>query len=372
MLQQTQAATVVPYYLRFIERFPDAPSLAAAPLEEALGLWAGLGYYSRLRNLHRAATIVTREHGGEVPSALDDLLRLPGVGRYTAGAIRSIAYNKPAPLLDGNVSRVLTRLHGLEGPAAPAAHQRELWNRAAEMVDPERPGDLNQALMEAGALLCQPEEPRCGQCPLSTWCAARKSGHPERYARRAERPRTVYETHSSVIVRSACGALLVARRPPSGLWAGLYEFPRAVCAAGETPEEAARRAAREVAGMEIFRFREVGCVKHTVTHHRITLRGFVAEVEGLAVYGPGYAGGEALHDAPRSPESANPTDLRILSEGAGAADPLAVARRHNAPQPGLDSSDGAKGPALRWAAPAEIERMPLSAPQRRLLRMLLL
>lgn len=172
MLQQTTVAAVTPKYEAFLRRFPDIAALAGAEEDEVLAAWAGLGYYSRARNLRRAAQAVVAEHGGRFPSAEDAVLALPGIGRYTAGAIRSIAFGLPAPLVDGNVIRVFSRLFGLKGRAKDPAFAAKMWPLAARLVDPKRPGDWNQALMELGATVCAPESPSCGACPVSGSCVA--------------------------------------------------------------------------------------------------------------------------------------------------------------------------------------------------------
>lgn len=180
MLQQTQVATVLPYYERFLKKFPNVRSLAKARESEVLRLWAGLGYYSRARNLHRAAKEIVSRHDGRVPGEYDQILELPGIGRYTAGAILSIAFQKPYPVLDGNVMRVFARYFGVRGDIKSAKVQVCFWKFAERLVHPARPGDWNQALMELGATVCLPDSPRCGSCPLETTCVARREGSQHR------------------------------------------------------------------------------------------------------------------------------------------------------------------------------------------------
>jgi A/G-specific adenine glycosylase len=220
MLQQTRVDTVRPYYDRWMARFPTVVALADAELDDVMREWQGLGYYSRARNLHRAARLVRERHGGTVPDDTGALRSLPGVGEYTAGAIASIAFGSASPAVDGNVRRVLARLHDLEDPR-PA----ELRGLAARLVPADRPGDFNQALMELGATTCTPRSPRCGPCPLSEWCIA--------YARgtQAERPRPrpgrpVPEASvATVVMRRDGNQVLLVRRPEKGLLGGLWEFP---------------------------------------------------------------------------------------------------------------------------------------------------
>jgi A/G-specific adenine glycosylase len=220
MLQQTRVETARPYYERWLERFPDLDALADAEMDDVLRAWQGLGYYTRARNLHRAARMVRERYSGVVPSDPAELRRLPGVGEYTAGAVASIAFGVPTPAVDGNVRRVLARLHDLEDPTPAQLHRL-----AAELVPADRPGDFNQAMMELGATVCTPRAPDCDACPVARCCRARERGVQEarpRRARRAPVPRETVET--SVIVRGD-GAFLLTRRPPRGLLAGLWEFP---------------------------------------------------------------------------------------------------------------------------------------------------
>ena len=170
MLQQTQVATVIPYYHRFLEQFPTPAALADADEQQVLRLWQGLGYYSRARNLRRAAQRIVAEHGGKVPDRLDKLLMLPGIGRYTAGAIASIAFGKRAPILDGNVQRVLCRLDAIKGDPRERMVNQTLWKRAEEILPQKRVGDFNSALMELGATVCIPRGPRCLTCPVADHC----------------------------------------------------------------------------------------------------------------------------------------------------------------------------------------------------------
>ncbi|HEY1908255.1 MAG TPA: A/G-specific adenine glycosylase, partial [Myxococcaceae bacterium] len=176
MLQQTQVSVVLPYWTAFLARFPDLDSLARASLDDVLAAWRGLGYYARARNLHRAAVAVVERHAGGLPDDVDALRALPGFGRYTVGAVASIAFGKEVPLVDGNVARVLARLAGLEGPTGDAGREKQLWALAEALVQGERPGDWNQALMELGATVCRQEQPTCLLCPVRAHCGALASG----------------------------------------------------------------------------------------------------------------------------------------------------------------------------------------------------
>ncbi len=276
MLQQTQVVTATPFYLRFMERFPTVNALAEAPIEEVLVYWAGLGYYARARNLHRAAQRVVEEFGGVVPANPAEIESLPGIGRYTAGAILSIAYNLPRPIVDANVIRVLSRVFGIVGDPKSSANQATLWRLAERLVPQANPGDFNQGLMELGALVCEPAEPRCDACPLFVFCAAGHSPDPTALPEIPAGKAAVSVTHVSVLIRNEQGAFLLMQRPLQGLWGGLWEFPRAVMRAGETPKEAGLRAGREIAGYDLSLSKQVAKIKHSVTHHRITLYGFMA------------------------------------------------------------------------------------------------
>jgi A/G-specific adenine glycosylase len=277
MLQQTQVETVLPYYRRWMERFPTLRSVAAAPLEAVLKAWEGLGYYARARNLHRAARMVVERHGGAFPDTMAGLIALPGIGPYTAGAIASIAFNRPVALVDGNVARVLSRLFAVgESPRSPAGRQR-LWHLAEAALPPKQPGAFNEALMELGALICRPRAPKCLLCPLRGGCQARLSGDPERFpARAARKARPV---RRGVLLLALQGErLLVRRRPPGGLWGGLWEFPWTERQAEESPRETVRRLAREMGLPNRPAAKAGGAVSHGLTHFQLELDCFVLAV----------------------------------------------------------------------------------------------
>jgi A/G-specific adenine glycosylase len=247
MLQQTTVAAVIPYYERFLERFPDAAALARAGEDQVLALWAGLGYYSRARNLHRAAKEIVEKHGGEFPSRFDEILDLPGIGRYTAGAIASIAFGQPAPLVDGNVARVFSRLFALRAPK-PDEH----WALAETLVSTSRPGDWNQALMELGATVCAPENPACGACPLASLCKARKAGLQDEIPAPAPRKKPVPVAWTCLWIERNGEVLLWKRsqdeRFLKGQW-GLPEARHLACEPG----------------------RALATARHTITHHALTV-----------------------------------------------------------------------------------------------------
>ena len=225
MLQQTQAATVVPYFTRFMAEFPAVEDLATAELDRVLGYWAGLGYYARARNLHAAARKVVRDYGGEFPANVEGLMTLPGVGRSTAGAILALAHGKRAPILDGNVKRVLARYEAVEGWPGRAVVQQSLWEHAERYTPHEKVAEYTQAIMDLGATVCTRTRPRCDECPLTVDCKARIGGLqvvlPTPRPRR-ERPQREVRM---LLITNADREVLLERRPPNGIWGGLYSLP---------------------------------------------------------------------------------------------------------------------------------------------------
>ncbi len=227
MLQQTQVATVIPYFLRFVDKFPNLAALAEAPLDDVFALWSGLGYYSRARNLQRTAQLCVARHGGDLPRAFDELAALPGIGRSTAGAILAQAHGLRFPILDGNVKRVLARWRGIDGWPGATAVNRKLWIIAENQTPQRRIVDYTQAIMDLGATVCVRSRPRCGDCPLADDCLAHVRGLTAKLPER--KPARKIPTRSTVmlVLRDAQGHLLVERRPPTGVWAGLWSLPEA-------------------------------------------------------------------------------------------------------------------------------------------------
>ncbi|MCY3907656.1 MAG: A/G-specific adenine glycosylase [Anaerolineaceae bacterium] len=272
MLQQTQVGTVIPYYERFLGHFPDIASLAAADLDEVLKLWEGLGYYRRARNLQRAARQVMEAYDGCLPHRAADLQRLPGIGRYSAGAIASIAFGEAAAVLDGNVMRVFARLTDLDEDITRSATQRRLWALAQAWLHPTRPGAWNQALMELGRRVCRPRQPDCPRCPLQTSCLARARGTQAQRPRRRPRPARPHHDHVVALLRNAQGELLIQRRPEDELLGGLWTFPGGRAKAEDASLEAAlQRCLRETLGLEARPGAALAPVQHGFTHFRITL-----------------------------------------------------------------------------------------------------
>lgn len=262
MLQQTRVETVKPYFERWMARFPTVEALASAPEDEVLSLWSGLGYYSRARNLHRAARAVAE--AGAFPTDLAGVRALPGVGEYIAGAIGSIALGLDEPAVDGNLERVLSRVHAHPGG------RRAVTVMARELLPSGRAGDFNQALMDVGSGICKPRAPRCPDCPLHPHCAGAATGAPTDFP--TPRPKKRAPDRSAVgLVFEHEGAVLLARRPSDGLFGGLYELPGGFAESGESPRKAAARLAGERLGVHPGATRELGSVRHTLTHMRITL-----------------------------------------------------------------------------------------------------
>jgi A/G-specific adenine glycosylase len=225
MLQQTTVVAVVPYFERFVAKYPNVRSLAAANIDDVLRLWEGLGYYSRARNLHKAALVIEQDHGGVFPNHAETLQTLPGVGRYTAGAIASFAFDQPAPIVEANTERLYARLTGLSDDVRSSAGQRALWDYAAEIMPRRRPGDFNQALMDIGSQICRPNQPNCPKCPLKTCCEAFASGRQnELPVRRPRVPITAVDEICVVIRRR--NKYLLRRREDGERWAGMWDFVR--------------------------------------------------------------------------------------------------------------------------------------------------
>jgi A/G-specific adenine glycosylase len=260
MLQQTRVDTVTPYYQRWLAAFPDIASLAAGELDDVLKQWEGLGYYSRARHLHQAARIVRERYAGKLPADPTALRALPGIGDYTAGAIASIAYHQPTPAVDGNVRRVIARLFDIAEPSATALHEHAL-----RLLEPRRPGDFNQALMDFGATLCTPRTPRCEPCPIQSFCAAYRNGSVLQRPLRRPRRRGTDET-AVTLVLTAGKSVLLRRRPADGLLAGLWEFP-SITAHAPLPRRAQELAA-QLTGRAVNVIR-IGNVTQTFTHKRI-------------------------------------------------------------------------------------------------------
>lgn len=273
MLQQTRVETVTAYYERWMQRFPTLQSVADASLQEVLAQWEGLGYYSRARNLHRAAQIVMEEYGGELPADLEALRELPGIGAYTAGAIASIAFRIDAAALDGNIRRVLSRVFNVSEPARSPAGERRLWNLAIANLPPGRAGDYNQALMDLGSQVCTPRNPDCPNCPIQDDCQAYALGIQEERPVRTPKPAVPHYLVTAAVIESG-GEVLITQRPLDKLLGGLWEFPGGKVEAGETLEDSLQREIHEELEAEIRVGEPFGVYQHAYTHFRVTLHAF--------------------------------------------------------------------------------------------------
>lgn len=278
MLQQTRAETVAPYFERFVSRFPNVQALAEAPLEDILKVWEGLGYYARARHLHAAAQKIVVEYGGQLPDTFEGLLALPGVGRYTAGAIASIAFGRDVPAVDGNVRRVLARVFAVREDMSRPAVRRQLEALAVSLLPAGQAGAFNEALMELGATLCLPRAPRCSDCPMRDLCRAYAQGEQESLPVRHPR-RTIphYDVTAAVLIRDD-GRVLVTQRHAEDMLGGLWEFPGGKCEEGETLAECLTREMREELGIEIEVNEPLAVVRHAYTHFRITLHALLCRL----------------------------------------------------------------------------------------------
>lgn len=272
MLQQTQVATVIGYFNRFIEALPTVHALAAAEEQQVLTLWQGLGYYRRARGLHAAAKLIVQEHAGQVPNTVDKLLKLPGVGRYTAGAIASIAHGLAAPIIDGNVARVLCRLRAIREPADDPQVRDQLWGLAAALVPGDAAGDFNQSMMELGALVCLPRQPQCLICPIASHCEANRLGLVDELPVKVARRKPVAVAHHVVAIQSR-GQWLFEQRPGVGLWSNMWQLPTAeelsLPALAGDATTVIQSWLHETRGLSVEELHEVNSFRHQTTHRTI-------------------------------------------------------------------------------------------------------
>jgi A/G-specific adenine glycosylase len=271
MLQQTQVQVVIPYFERFMARFPDVRALADAPLDDVLSLWAGLGYYARARNLHRAAQVIVERHGGEFPQAFEAVVALPGIGRSTAGAILSLSMGQRHAILDGNCKRVLARVHAVPGWSGQAAFERTLWELAEHYTPNERCNDFNQAMMDLGASLCSRTRPQCQLCPLASLCSAHRQGEPAAYPQPKPR-RTVPVRRVRMLLLQREQAVLLVRRPPTGIWGGLWCLPECEM------QTDWRKTVREF-GLLPQSFERWPAMRHTFSHFHLDIEPLCVKVE---------------------------------------------------------------------------------------------
>ncbi len=276
MLQQTQVTTVIPYFQRFVERFPDIASLAKADLNEVLHFWTGLGYYARARNLHRAAAILLQQHGAEFPRDYDTVRRLPGIGRSTAGAILALAFDQRHAILDGNVRRILARQDAIGEPLNRRDAENRLWQLAEKFTPHLRVADYTQAMMDLGATVCRRANPDCVQCPLNGSCQARRLGSPQDYPVTTRRKRLPVKSVKMLMIRNDHGQVLLQQRPPTGIWGGLWGFP-------ECTEKDVQCWCREELGLEISPELTWPVLRHTFSHFRLDITPIPARVVGESI-----------------------------------------------------------------------------------------
>jgi A/G-specific adenine glycosylase len=305
MLQQTQVTTVIPYYLRFLARFPDLATLAAAPIDEVMAHWSGLGYYARARNLHACARAVLAEHGGRFPQGPAIIATLPGIGRSTANAIAVFCFGARAAILDGNVKRLLARHAGIEGwPGVPAVESQS-WRYAESLLPPAEVATYIQAQMDLGATVCTRSKPKCEQCPVAEDCVAKRDGRTTDLP--AAKPRKALpERETTMLIMSEAGQVLLLPRPPSGIWGGLLSLP-------EIADEQAAPAAARSLGCELVSTEQLPPMTHTFTHFKLRIRPLRCEVRrssGAHEAGPQWHPWDALDQAPL------PAPVRRLLEGA--------------------------------------------------------
>ena len=272
MLQQTQVSTVIGYFARFVAALPDLPALAAAPQDRVLALWSGLGYYSRARNLQRAAQLCMERHAGELPRDVAALAALPGIGRSTAGAILAQAHGLRQPILDGNVKRVLTRFHGVRGWPGTRAVEQVLWTHADLHTPVTRTADYTQAIMDLGATVCTRTRPRCNDCPLAVDCVARTGGLTAQIPER--KPSKVAPTRSTcmLLLRDQSGRILLERRPPTGVWARLWSLPE-TADAGDATQHALHL------GVDAQRFQLLPRFVHAFSHYHLAVQPLLAQAQ---------------------------------------------------------------------------------------------
>lgn len=321
MLQQTQVKTAVPYYQKFLDRFPDVCHLAGADLQDILKIWEGLGYYARARNLHRAARIILQRHGGILPKDLKSLQELPGIGEYIASAVSSIAYGQPYAVVDGNVKRVLARLRQIDLPVNGSSSSKGFKEAAENLLTKKDPGRFNQAMMELGALVCTPRNPTCSNCPLNEHCQAFLHHVVDQYPRRIETPRTP-EFHIAAGVICRGRKVLITRRKPDGLLGGLWEFPGGKVKKGETAEAACVREIKEEINLSVRPEGRITRIRHAYTHFRIVMDVFCCRYLAgrIRLKGPVDFRWIRLDEIDRYPfPGANHKFIPLLKEGRGAS-----------------------------------------------------
>lgn len=279
MLQQTRVDTVIPYYDRFLERFPTVYDLAEASQQDVLKSWEGLGYYSRGRNLHHASKMVVNEFDGNLPSTWKEITSLKGIGPYTASAVLSIAFQKKFAVVDGNVIRVLSRYYGIQDDIRRSTTKNRIQELADDLIPEDEPGNFNQAVMELGATVCTPQNPECNSCPLSVDCVANKSAQTEVIPYKSPAKKIPHHQISVGLILNQNNELLIALRPNESMLGGLWEFPGGKQEEGETLQEAAARELNEELGVEVEVFSKFQDLKHAYSHFKITMHAFWCRIK---------------------------------------------------------------------------------------------
>lgn len=274
MLQQTQVNTVIPYYERFLEQFPTVGALAKAQQQSVLKTWEGLGYYSRARNMHKAAQEVVSNYNSEFPNSYDELLNLKGIGPYTAAAVSSIAFNRKQAVVDGNVIRVMSRYFGIKDDVRRSKVKSDIQEIADSIIPGESPGDFNQAVMELGATICTPKNPECSSCPLSIDCVAYKTAETEIIPYKSPRKKVPHHQIGVGIIENSKGELLIALRPDDAMLGGLWEFPGGKKEKGESIEKTVERELHEELGVTVDVGEKFMDLKHAYSHFKITLHAY--------------------------------------------------------------------------------------------------
>jgi A/G-specific adenine glycosylase len=283
MLQQTQVKTVIPYYERFLEKLPTIQALAAAKLDTILKLWQGLGYYTRAKSLHKAAKIIVEKHNGKFPHTFEEILALPGIGRYTAGAIGSIAWGLRKPVLDGNVIRVFCRWYAIEENPADAKTRDKLWRIAEELLPAKNCGDWNQALMELGSEICTPKNPQCDQCPVRQFCKAFEKGLQETLPLRKKKKTVPHYPVAIAVIMNDKDKLLIDKRRHEGFLGGMWELPGGKKQKNETFKQTVQREVLEETGLQVETIKKICIVKHAYSHFSVTLHTYLCKpVSGKA------------------------------------------------------------------------------------------
>lgn len=274
MLQQTQVITVIPYFERFMQTFPDVKNLANADIDRVLHLWTGLGYYARARNLHKTAKIIAGQYNGRFPTEYDELVKLPGIGRSTAGAILSLACGQRFPILDGNVKRVLCRYHAIEGWSGKKKVENRLWQLSDEHTPRKNVTDYTQAIMDLGATLCTRRNPKCASCPVNDNCCANVSGRQHDFPEAKLKTKLPRRETVFAIIENANGEYLLEQRPPTGIWGGLWCFPELL------PEESILHTINRQYGFKVDNHIEYKTFKHTFSHFQLMIKPVHVKIKG--------------------------------------------------------------------------------------------